>query len=532
MSTEKHPLRGLLVAQFLGAFNDNAWKFVVTFLGLGAVAATSSKDVAEAAYQARTTTAFVIFTIPLMIFSIPAAHFADRFSKRAIILWMKSLELVLMLSGTLLLYVSPGADQLSLVILALMGVQSAIFSPAKYGILPEVLPHHKLSAGNGALELWTFLAIIAGTGVAGALFDKSGDQVWLCGLALCGLSVVGLVAALRIPPVDAASPESSEGMLGAITGAWKAIRAERILFLTVAGLTLYWGVATLLGQNLLVYAKSVLGSTNEWAGYILAASGIGVGLGAFLAGRLSRSKVEYGLIPFGATLLCLSLIVLGFIAPTVIEDETLRDGKYWQVFVAVIPLGISSGFVIVPLSALLQWKAPANRRGAIIALANAIIFAGILLGSFLAHGLSTAEFSSRGIFFWTAAITAAGMIWALYLLPTAFVRFVLCLLTNTIYRMKVVGRRHVPEEGGVLLVPNHVSFVDGLFLIASVDRPVRFLVEAAYFHHPLAKPFMKSLGAIPISSSAIGFGSFRSEVKSPATDRQPTWQLAQGNYLG
>ncbi|MFQ5507348.1 MAG: MFS transporter, partial [Planctomycetota bacterium] len=169
--SQRGRLGGLLVAQFFGAFNDNAWKLLVTLLGIGYLKAElgPSSPKLEAESQAFTTLAFVVFTLPLMLFSVPAGLFADRLSKRSMILAMKVLEVMLMAAGSVALFMDPSASLPLLAILALMGMQSALFSPAKYGILPEILPHERLSAGNGALEMWTFFAIIAGSVAAGVL---------------------------------------------------------------------------------------------------------------------------------------------------------------------------------------------------------------------------------------------------------------------------------------------------------------------------------------------------------------------------
>src|SRR3990170_4613585 len=166
MTDSRHPLRGLLVAQFFGAFNDNAWKLIVALLGINVVAQQvgGSGPAFEAASQAQTTIAFVIFTLPLMLVSIPAGVLADRLRKRTVLITM-------MAGGTIVLLVGPSHGKLPLVVLGLMGVHSAFFSPAKYGILPEILPHEQLSAGNGLLEMWTILAIISGTVAGGVLLD-------------------------------------------------------------------------------------------------------------------------------------------------------------------------------------------------------------------------------------------------------------------------------------------------------------------------------------------------------------------------
>ncbi|HRA98624.1 MAG TPA: MFS transporter, partial [Nitrospira sp.] len=142
-------MRGLLIAQFCGAFNDNAWKFMVALLGIRAATATLApgQDL-ETASQTQTTIAMVVFTLPLVLTSFVAGFCADRISKRSVILTMKAVEVLLMAAATLALLANPTGGPWALIVLACMGVHSAIFSPAKYGILPELLPHEQLARGN------------------------------------------------------------------------------------------------------------------------------------------------------------------------------------------------------------------------------------------------------------------------------------------------------------------------------------------------------------------------------------------------
>jgi acyl-[acyl-carrier-protein]-phospholipid O-acyltransferase/long-chain-fatty-acid--[acyl-carrier-protein] ligase len=164
-------------------------------------------------------------------------------------------------------------------------------------------------------------------------------------------------------------------------------------------------------------------------------------------------------------------------------------------------LGIFAGMLFVPLNALLQWRSPADRRGAIIALSNVLVNAGMIAGSTLALVLARAGVSPRGTFLGVSLVLLASFFWALTLVPEAFLRFILIGLAHTIYRVRVVGRSNVPAEGGALLVPNHVSFADGLFITASTDRPVRFVVYAPYFDRPIMGRLLRSMRAIPISPS-------------------------------
>ncbi len=485
----RHPLRGLLIAQFCGAFNDNAWKLMVALLAIGQAAATVGSGPAfEAASQTRTTVAFVVFTLPLMLVSLVAGVFADRLSKRSVIIAMKAVEMALMATATVALLITPSGSLLPLAVLGLMGVHSALFSPAKYGILPEILPHEHLSAGNGLLEMWTFLAIIAGTATAGLLLQVAGTASWRAGLALTAVAVVGFVASWAVPRVAPARSEG--GLVSTLAGAWAAIRGEPVLRLAVVGAVLFWVIASLTGQAMLVYAKAVLGLSDALSGMPMAVLAIGVGAGAMLAGRLSASKVEYGLIPLGAIGVAGVLLLLGTLAPKLVGTLVLMGA-----------LGVASGLLIVPLNSLIQWRSPEDRRGSVIALSNTFIYGGILASSLGAGTLAGMGFSTSGILTTAAAATVAGTGWALWLLPDAFLRLLLILAAHSLYKLTVVGRNHVPEKGGALLVPNHVSFIDGFLLIASLDRPVRFIVDTEYFHHPLLRPFMKALGAIPISSS-------------------------------
>ncbi len=441
----------------------------------------------EAAAQAQTTLTFVVFTLPLMLVSVVAGVFSDRLSKRSVIVVMKAVEVVLMALGTLALYSNPSGGILPLLVLGGMAVQSALFSPAKYGILPELLPHERLAVGNGQLELWTFLAIIGGTGTGGVLLQLSGTSPWLAGLVLLLFSLAGFAASFLVPAVPRARTEGGVG--STLRGAWTAVQADRVLRFGIAGNVAYWTIASLVGQDILVYAKTVLGLSDSLSGLPLATFGIGVGIGAVLAGKLSHSKVEVGHIPLGAIGLTLGLFFLGIVRPGLIGTVC---GMGW--------LGISSGFIVVPINALIQWRAPEDRRGAVIAFSNTFVFGGVLVGSLAAWGLSSFGLSASGILVVSGFGTAVGTAWSMWIMPETFIRMTLFLCTHTIYRLHIVGRTHVPEHGGAVLLPNHVSFVDGVLLLASIDRPIRFVVDRHYYEHPLFHRAARVMGAIPISS--------------------------------
>lgn len=488
-------LGALLVSQLFGAFNDNAWKLLVIVLAKRALVDLPG-DERAADEQELAKLAFVVFTLPLLVFSLPAGFLADRVSKRNLIVGMKGVELLLMCLGAAVLARDPSAQTALYVILGGMGLQSALFSPAKYGILPELVPHTRLAAANGQLELWTFVAIIGGTALGPMLVDAAGERPAIAAAGLAGLSLVGLVTALRIPKTPPARSEG--GVVATITGAARVVRNDRALLLAIIGSAWFWAIASLLGQDLLVYASVVLELAEKWTGAPLAVFGLGVGVGSVLAGKLSGGKVEVGLVPLGAVGLGGFILLFGLLGPGVVGTCVL-----------MLLLGLSSGLLVVPLNALLQWRAPADQRGGVIALSNVLVFAGMLAGSLVGGAMADAGLSPRGIALGAAALTLLGTAWALWLLPEAFLRLVLFLLTHTVYRVRVLGRENVPAEGGVLLTPNHVSFIDGLLLIATLDRPVRFIVDRGQFERPLTKPFLKLLKAIPIEATGGPRGILR-----------------------
>src|SRR6185503_9259607 len=225
-TTLLHPLRGLLIAQFFGAFNDNAWKLMVALLAIRqATAHMAPGPELEAATQTQTTLTFVIFTLPLVLLSLIGGTLADRLSKRTVIIAIKVVEVLLMSAGAVALWVNPSGGILPLIVLCGMGVHSALFAPSKYGILPELIPHERLAAGNGLLEVWTFAAILTGTAAGGFLLQAAGDQPWIAPLMLAALSVVGLIAAFAVPHV--APARATGGVISTIRIAWSAIQSER-----------------------------------------------------------------------------------------------------------------------------------------------------------------------------------------------------------------------------------------------------------------------------------------------------------------
>jgi acyl-[acyl-carrier-protein]-phospholipid O-acyltransferase/long-chain-fatty-acid--[acyl-carrier-protein] ligase len=473
----------LIATQFQGAFNENALKFLVIYLILAIEKDRAQRDQLELLVG-------VLFAAPFILFSLVGGFLADRFSKRSVTIWTKVFELGVMLFAAASL-VGPNLS-FALAAIFLVCTQGAFFGPSKYGMLPELLPPEKLSWGNGVLELGTFLAIIVGSMSGSFLAEAFNGREVYSGALLLGFTVVGLLWSFGISRVPAAAP-SKKFHLTSLIDVWspvKLIGGDRVLWLAVLGNTYFFFVAGLLQFNIFIYGQDVLHIRATQGGFLQAAVAIGIGVGSFAAGYLSAGKIEYGLIPLGSV----GMTALGLCL-------AIPDLSFRAVLLLLAGLGFFGGFFIVPISALIQHRPEENTKGIIIGAANWLSFVGIGAASAVYYAATHfLRLSPGGIFLWSALATLGATAYVVWLLPDSLLRLFLWIATNTLYRLDVEGRENVPARGGALLTPNHVSMADAVFLIASLDRPIRFIMFKGSYEHPLVKPFAKIMGVIPIAS--------------------------------
>ena len=474
----------LIVTQFQGAFSDNVVKNLVVFVAIFGTNLTLAEK------NSYGESIGALFSLPFILFSMAGGFLADRFRKRSVMLGVKFFELLIM--SLVLAGLWAWNKNLLLASVFLMGTHSAFFGPSKYGSLPELLPDRKLSWGNGILELGTFMAIILGTVAAAVMAQQFHGRQWLSGLILIVLAVIGLVACLNITKIPAANPQKkfNANFPAEIWRQLRAMRGDRPLWLALVGNTYFNFLGMLLLLNLFFYGAEILHVDETHIGFLNVALALGIGLGSLAAGYLSGGKIEYGLVPLGAFGLSIFSALLAW------------PGAGLKISLVLLALlGFAGGFFIVPVAALLQHKPARENKGQVQATANWLAFVGVFLASG-AHWLlaQKLQLSPRGIFLVGGLLTFIGAIYVLILLPDALLRFVLWCVTNSIYRIRVVGRDNIPAKGGALFVCNHLSFADALLVIASTDRPVRFLMFKGIYESRWVKPFAKILRVIPVSS--------------------------------
>jgi acyl-[acyl-carrier-protein]-phospholipid O-acyltransferase/long-chain-fatty-acid--[acyl-carrier-protein] ligase len=473
----------LIATQFQGAFNDNALKYLVLYLIIGTNLSAEQEET-------KVLLVGLLFALPFILFSMTGGYFADRYSKRTVTIGTKLFEIAVMLfaiAGFALHSMS-----MSLAALFLASTQGALFGPSKYGLLPEILPQDRLSWGNGVIELGTFLAAITGTVAGASLSEAFHGRQQYSGVIFLACSFIGLFTSFGITRVAAADPAKKFrfNFLGDLWTEGNRIAQDRVLWLAVAGNTFFFFLGALLQFDIVFYGRDVLRVPATQGSFLQAAIAIGIGLGSLAAGYLSGGKIEYGLIPLGAT----GITLFGFLlaAPGL---------SFTAILVFLAALGFFGGFFIVPISALIQHRPEEQHRGGVLAAANLLSFIGILGASvayyFFKHFL---HLGPAGIFFWSSFLTLAALAYVIWLLPDSLLRLLLWIAAHTLYRLDLKGQENISARGGALLTPNHASWVDAVLLIAATDRPIRFLMFKGVYENPLIKPFAKMLKIIPLAS--------------------------------
>ncbi len=471
----------LWVTQCQGAFSDNVFKFVVIFSAMSLYPNESDQDRLVSLIGA-------LFAVPFILFTMTGGFCADRFSKRSVAIRIKLGEMVIMSLGAIGLYL--GHLNLLLGVIFLMSAQSAFFGPVKYGLLPELLVEKRLSWGNGIIGLGTFISIILGTIAGGLLFDAFDNQA-NTGFILIALATAGMMASRgisRVPPADPAKPYRLN-FLGEFWRQFTYARKDFVLLISIVGSTYFWFLGALVQQSVMIYGRNELQLSFFNTSILFAMMAVGIGLGSMAAGYISKRKIETGLIPLGA---------IGVSAFSFLMGQAGLPTDQFGLFLGCV--GFFGGFYIVPINALVQHRPESRRKGSIIAMQAFLSWVGILLAAGVYFLLKSIGLSTSNIFTVVGAVTLVATVYVLWLLPDSFLRLLLVLLTNTLYRIRIRGRDNIPDKGGVLFVCNHLSYIDALFLFASIDRPIRFIMSDDVYRIWFVKPFAKILQVIPMPS--------------------------------
>jgi 1-acyl-sn-glycerol-3-phosphate acyltransferase len=487
------------LTQFSGAFNDNLFKNVLLLLityVAGGLAGLSVNIVVNVAA--------LLFILPFFLFSGIAGQLADKYEKSGFIRWVKLAEILIMAAAAIGLWFQ--WYELLLLLLFLMGTQSTFFGPVKYAILPQVLKTRELVGGNALVGMGTFVAILLGTIAAGLLMGSEQPHR-LAAIGVFGMAVIGYLVARQIPTTGTTHRELKIG-LNPLRETWHLMRlaaTNRSVLLCVMAISWFWFLGAAYLTQFPNFAQTDLMGDETVVTLLLAIFTVGIALGSMVCERLSGHRIELGIVPIGSLGLTLFGLDLYLSMPANPSPTTwwtiVTDAEYRRVAIDLLGIGVSGGLFIVPLYAFVQQQTPEHRRAQIIAALNVFnalfmvvsaIMGVIMLGII---GISIPEFF---LVLSIMNLIVAGFVYQQ--LPEFALRFIVWVLSHTIYRVKHQGLRNIPDQGPVLLVCNHVTYMDALVIAGAVRRPVRFVMDHHIFKTPLLGGIFRMARAIPIGS--------------------------------
>lgn len=473
--------RWLNITQFLGALNDNVFKLLMINFLIAVTAGPTAGGIAGVAS--------LLFAVPFLLFTPAAGALADRYSKRDIVIATKVLEIVVMVAGVVAF--RSGQTTLLYITLFLMSLQSALFGPSKYGIIPELVPRDAISRANGQLVMFTYLAIILGTVLGPQLAHWLEGRYFWASLFCVLIAVLGTLASLGIGRTPAGERPARVSLLfwqGA-TRVLREFRHDRHLIVAMYGYAYFSVVGAFLQAAVIQYGMERLGYSSVQATTLFLYAALGIAGGGWLAGRWSGRNIEFGIVPVGALLIAGSTAWLALGAHSLVA-----------VAIGLFLAGMGSGLYVVPLEAFLQWRSPPERRGEVVSTGGFLSWVGVFVGALLCTvALGVLKWSAAQGFLMLSAMTLALGVFSLKVLPDFFIRFVAMLLTRVAYRLRVIGLENLPVEGGALLVSNHVSFMDALQILAVQQRRIRFMMHRSIYEGSRLKPLFKLMGVIPVA---------------------------------
>jgi hypothetical protein len=486
--------------QFLGAMNDNVFKQALVILLAYQTSSftTMSSDTLQNLAQA-------LFVLPFFLFSATAGQIADKYEKSGLITVTVAIELACMVLGAVGLL----TQNLALLLAALFlgGVQSTLFGPVKYAILPQHLRETEIVGGNGLVEMGTSIAILAGMIYGGWMVTQPGWGLWGVAVSAMAFSAAGIALSRLIPKAPAADPELRINW-NPLTETWRNLaftRRNRTVFLSILGISWFWFYGSMFVTQFPNFSKNILAADEHVVTLLLVVFSIGIGVGSLLCERLSGHKVEIGLVPFGSIGLTVFGIDLWLAASSHIAHGPvtlaafMRDPGHWRLLADLALIGLFGGFYIVPLYALIQTRSEPSHRSRIIAGNNILNAVFMVAAAALAIGLFQAGLSIPQLFLVTALLNAAVALYIYSLVPEFLMRFIVWMLIHSVYRLQKAGLEKIPDVGPALIVCNHVSFVDALVIAAACRRPIRFVMDYRIFRLPLISFVFRTGRAIPIA---------------------------------
>lgn len=509
----------MIVQQTQNAFNDKAAQFILVPLG-GAIAFSVE------------SWATIMIALPFVLFAPLAGWLSDRYSKRDVMLGAAIAQLVILswLCGSIYLK----SMELALVGFFALAVQSAFFSPAKIGINKELVGSKHLGFAAGIQQMMAMLAILSGQIAAGIIYDnrykalgETPEVAWQAALpplvVLAALALPAIVMAWLVPRTPAQGAEPlHKGVLVQhfkhLGDLWSDTPLRQASF----GVAFFWGFATFINlwsvklAKVLTEGQGGFGTLSSW---FMAAATLGMALGFGVASYLLRKRIELGWVPLAGVAMTVTALLFALVEPRAsLQLLEASDSSFEAGFMAILKpssgkflwglaiLAFFAALFLAPLNAWMQDRYPPNKRGELqsaVNLQDCLI--GIAAAAFVEGLVLIAQVTGiETVLGYRLQLAIAGLgcgliTWFIIrLLPGHFVRVIGLSILRIFYRIRAIDANHMPEKGGVLLLPSHVSWADAFFITAASPRPVRFVMDAVYMEKPAIRWFCTLFETVPI----------------------------------
>ncbi|MDN3651764.1 MFS transporter [Thalassotalea ponticola] len=444
-----------------------------------------------------------LILLPFILLFTVSGHLGDKYPKPHI-MRISAIVAVVATSVITLCYYQ-GWFEAAFVMTLAMGIQSAIYSPAKYGYLKELIGIENLAKGNASVQAVTIVAILGGTFVFSAFFEMLVPEIRpltpqtilpsmvVIGWVFVALSLIEWYYASKLPHTKDKDPSKQLVFSRYIRASYlkqnlKSIWSNRVIWLAIVGLSMFWSVSQVMLATFPSFAKEVLASDNALIVQgIMACTGIGIIIGSIIAAKASEHHIELGLIPLSAITFSGCLITIAQL-----------DSAYAMAVLFLIA-GISGGVFIVPLNSLIQYHAKDDQLSTVLAGNNWIQNVCMLTALIITILLVNWGIQAVGVFKALFVIALIGSLYTIWQLPHSLVRIIASFIMRRRYKLDVVGFDHLPTQGGVLLLGNHISWIDGLLVQMACPRKVRFVMLRSIYQRWYLRPLMDLFGVIPIS---------------------------------
>lgn len=509
MSHPEHPNQFALLTQrrfapffwtqFLGAGNDNLFKFAFT------VMVTYQVQVSWLPPAMAGLVIGALFIFPFLLFSATSGQLTDKYDKTKMIRFVKWFEVgVMLLAGYGFLQANV---PVLLACVFLMGLHSTLFGPVKFAYLPQHLNERELTGGNGMVEMGTFVAILLGNVAGGLLIAIPQVGAHYIAWACVGVALLGRLFAQGVPATPSTDPDLKINW-NPFTETWRNLKLANenvAVFRSLLGISWMWFFGAVFLSQFPSFAKEVLHGDEHVASLLLVVFSIGIGIGSLLCEMLSKRHVEIGLVPLGAIGMSIFAIDLYFAsrglpasAPLTVS-QFMAVGAHWRVMTDLMLLSLFAGIYSVPMYALIQLRSQPSHRARIIAANNILNALFMIVSSVGVGALLAMNFTIPQVFLITGVLNAVVAFYIFMLMPEYLLRFIAFVATRLVYRFKVLGDENIPTKGAAILVCNHVSFVDAVLLMAASPRPIAFIMDHRIFKVPVLGWLFKLAKAIPIA---------------------------------